>query len=388
MEAANSDRGLRWYAAREPIVLGVLTLLAFAGFAAVGALSNLFHRDQQERGSRWYNRGIADVQAQQLTRAIADFRTALLFSRDNYLYQLGLAQALAAQSQGGQQEAKVYLMDLWERQPENGTVNLALARIAAQRGDKDEALRYYHNAIYALWNQNPDAQRRAARFELTEFLLRENATTEAQAELIALSTDLPENPAIHVHVADLFMQTQDYEHALQEYRQALKLDHQDPAALAGIGRASFQLGNYSTSQRYLKQAVAAGADSGSGELLDSVNLVLKMDPFQRRLPSSQRTQIAVQAFNTAGQRLQECIAQQPAPATGSAPSDEQGLQTRWSAMKPKITEAALRRDPDAIEAAMDLVFESSKGKRRRGVWSAYWPELLALFLISKLHEGN
>src|SRR4051812_6318382 len=97
MAIANTDRSLKWYAAREPIVLGVLTLLAFAGFAGVGALSELFHRQQQVRGTRWYSRGTADLQSGNLQRAVADFRTALLFSRDNYSYQLGLAEALAAQ---------------------------------------------------------------------------------------------------------------------------------------------------------------------------------------------------------------------------------------------------------------------------------------------------
>ena len=386
MAIAKADRSLKWYAAREPLVVGVLTILAFAGFAGVGAITALFHRQQQARGIRWYKRGAADLQAGSLQRAVADFRTALRFSRDNKSYQLGLAEALAAQGRAGKQAAYVYLQDLWEREPENGTVNLELARILADKGDKDGALRYYHNAIYALWDGTPDIQRRAARLELAEFLLRENASTQAQAELIALSTDLPEDAAIHVRVGDLFMQAGDYEHALQEYRQALRTDRQSSSAMAGIGKAAFEVGNYSLSQRYLQQAIAAGADNGSAQLLDTVNQVQRLDPFRRKIPVSQRARIAVEGFATAGQRLKECLARAPSPASASSPSAEEALQAQWKDMMPRITEAGLRRDPDAVDAAMDLVFDIERETSSQ--CGTPTGANLALLLISKLHEGN
>jgi tetratricopeptide (TPR) repeat protein len=366
--------------------------MAFAGFAAVGALVKVFNRQQQARGVRWYNRGLADLQAARLPRAVADFRTALLFSRDNSSYQLGLAKALAAQGRVGQDEAYVYLLDLWAREPENGTVNLELARILANRGATDQALRYYHNAIYALWNSNPDLERRAARLELTNFLLRENARTQAQAELIALSSDLPEDPALHAHVGDLFMQAQDYDHALAEYRQALRLDRQNSTALAGVGKAAFERGNYSLSQRYLQQAVAAGADGGSAQLLDTVNTVLRLDPFQRKIRASQRARIVVEAFSVAGKRL-ACFAPNQLPGTTQSqltpsppPGNEQTLSAQWSAMKPKVTETNLLRDPDTVEAAMDLIFAIEK-ETEAPCGPPTGPDL-ALLLISKLHEGN
>jgi hypothetical protein len=41
-------------------------------------------------------------------------------------------------------------------------VNLELARIFARNGDRDNAVRYYHNAI---WNDDPDVKRRNARLD-------------------------------------------------------------------------------------------------------------------------------------------------------------------------------------------------------------------------------
>lgn len=395
METVSQDRSLRWYAAREPIILAVLTLMAFAAFAGVGAITNLYHKNQQFRGTRWYKRGTADMQAKSYQRAAADFRTALLFSRGNDSYELGLAEALHAQGGTFEDQAYVYLMDLREREPENGTVNLELARILATKGEKDQALRYYHNAIYALWDSNPEAQRRAAQLELAEFLVRQNALTQAQAELIALAGDLPADVGLHVRAGDLFMRTQDYDHAAAQYRQALRIDHQNTAALVGMGRAAFQMGNYTLSQRYLQDAVAAGADGDSEQSLKTVNLVLGLDPFRRQIKASQRAHIVIDAFETAGARLNSCpaiataaAANSPAnanPSSNQVPS-EPAFSDQWSAMKPKITEAGLRRDPDQAEAAMDLVFSIERESSAR--CGTPTGADLALLLISKLHEGN
>ena len=62
---------------------------------------------------------------------MSELRTALLYSRDNYSYQLNLAEALLGE--GRRDEASAYLVNLWEREPENGQVNLELAYIAAQK---------------------------------------------------------------------------------------------------------------------------------------------------------------------------------------------------------------------------------------------------------------
>jgi hypothetical protein len=55
-------------------------------------------------------------------------------------------------------------------------------------------------------------------------------------------------------------------------------------------------------------------------------------------------------------------------------------------MKPQITEGGLRRKPELVEAAMDLVFDI---ERKSNVeCGAPRGTDKALLLISKLHEGN
>src|SRR5579862_830448 len=138
---------LRAYFRRQPVVLAVLAVLAVIFFLAVTGLSRAYHAQRESLGNRWFSRGVADLNAQRFDGAVMEFRSALLYSRDNYSYQLNLAEALIGLKRTS--EASTYLVNLWDRQPEDGLVNLSLARIAVQRGQTEQALRYYHNAIYA-----------------------------------------------------------------------------------------------------------------------------------------------------------------------------------------------------------------------------------------------
>src|SRR5208282_955683 len=145
----------RRYFTREAVSLALLAALAVVCFLGVTVLSRLYRTQQESLGSRWFNRGVVDLKAQRFDRAVIEFRAALVYARDDYAYQLNLAEALLGMKRSAEAaQAYAYLINLWEREPENGLVNLELARIAAQRGQKDQALRYYHNAIYATWSDN------------------------------------------------------------------------------------------------------------------------------------------------------------------------------------------------------------------------------------------
>ncbi len=378
---SEKEPGLRFYLKREPLILAVLSALAVLAFLGVGGLSRIYHAQQAELGNRWFTRGEADLKVHRYELAVNEFRTALLYSRDDYTYQLDLAEALIGLKKTN--EAYAYLINLWEREPENGLVNLELARIAAHRGETEKALRYYHNGIYAIWPGDQEVLRRNARLELIEYLLSINAKTQAQAELIALAENLGEDSAMHARVGDLFMQAQDYEHALAEYRQSLKLDHHNPAALAGAGHAAFELGRYDLAQRYLEAGVAANPnDTQSAELLKTTELVLQMDPFRRQISVSQRHRIVIHAFNAAGDRLKACPAIESSANTSSQP----GLAEKLANLKPQITEEGLRRNPDLVEQTMSLVFDIER--QSSAVCGPPTGIDQALLLISKLHEGN
>jgi len=377
------ERNPPLHVARGPATLVLLSLVAVVSFVAVSGLSRLYHAQQDALGNRWFSRGSADLKAQHYDRAVSEFRTALLYSRGNYYYQLNLAEALIGLRRTA--EAHAYFVNLWEREPENGLVNLELARIAAQWGQTDQALRYYHNAIYAVWPGDQEGQRRDARLELIEFLLGANARAQAQSELIALAANLDDDPFQHARAGDLFLRAQDYEHALAEYRLSLKSERHNQAVLAGAGRAAFELGRYDMGLRYLQAAVSLDpGDSQSAALMKTAALVLQMDPFRRQVSVTERNQIVMEAFAVAGERLKACPSS--ASQTRSPAGGLQSLSENWGKMKPRMTPRSLRQDPDLAEAAMDLVFNIER--QSSIACGAPTGTDLALLLIAKLHEGN
>ena len=380
--AAGKLEELRLYLRQQPVMLALLAVLVVIFFLAVTGLSRAYHAQRDALGDRWFTRGAADLSARKYDSAVTDFGSALLYSRDNYTYQLNLAEALIGLKRTG--EAAAYLTNLWERQPEDGLVNLELARIAVQKGQTEQSLRYYHNAIYAAWPSDQEGKRRDARLELIEFLLNTGARAQAQSELIALQENLGDDPSQQERVGDLFLRAQDYEHALTAYRQSLKLERDNRASLAGAGFAAFQLGRYPLAQRYLEGAVAANpSDTRSADRLKMTEMVLGMDPFRRQLSVAQRAKIVIGAFTTAGERLKTCSA-----ARGMAlpTASQSSLTGNWAKMKPQISEGELRRNPDLVEAAMDLVFDIER--QTSVTCGTPGGTDMALLLIAKLHEGN
>lgn len=373
---------IRFYLRQQPVMLALLAMLAVIFFLAVTGLSRAYHEQRDFIGDRWFTRGVADLSARRYDAAVMEFRSALLYSRDNYTYQLNLAEALIGLKRTS--EASTYLVNLWDRQPEDGLVNLELARIAVQKGTTDQALRYYHNAIYAAWPSDRESKRRDARLELIEFLLKTGAKSQAQAELIALQENLGEDPAEQERVGDLFLQTQDYEHALAAYRMSLKLERDNRAALAGAGLAAFQLGSYPLAQRYLEAAVAGNAsDPRIAERLQMTEMVLRMDPFRRQISVAERDRNVVEAFAKAGERMKACSAGR---GIALPTASENSLTSSWTKLKPRISEGELRRNPDLVESAMDLVFDIER--QTNATCGTPAGADMALLLIAKLHEGN
>jgi tetratricopeptide (TPR) repeat protein len=373
---------LRLYFKQQPVMLALLAVLGVIFFLAVAGLSRAYHAQRNSLGNRWFSRGVADLSARRFDSAVTEFRAALLYSRDNYAYQLNLAEALIGLKRTT--EAYSYLVNLWDRQPEDGVVNLELARIAAQQGQTEKAQRYYHNAIYAVWPGDQEVKRRDTRLELIEFLLSIHAKAQAQSELIALEENLGDEPSQQEHVGDLFLRAQDYEHALASYRLSLRSERHNERAMAGAGWAAFELGRYPVAERYLQEAVAGNtSDMQSADRLKTTELVLRMDPFRRQISVAQRDKIVVEAFETAGRRLKSCgAATSPAVPAAAQPN----LADSWAKMKPQISEEHLRRDPDLVEQAMDLVFTIER--QTSGTCGTPAGVDMALLLIAKLHEGN
>lgn len=373
---------LRVYLLQRPVMLGLISALAVAFFLVVTGLSSVFHAQREALGNRWFSRGVADLQAKRFEPAVTEFRAALLYSRDNYAYQLNLAEALIGIQQTDQ--AYAYLLNLWDREPENGQVNLELARIEASKKHTQQAIRHYHDAVYAAWPSNEESQRREARLELIDLFLQMDAKAQASVELIALSESVGEDAAQQERLGDLFQRAGESDHALAAYRVALKTDQHNPAALAGAGYAAFRLGRYALAEHYLQGAVETNpSDDASAERLKTTDVVLKMDPYRPQISAAERARLVMQAFAAAGQRLTSCAL--PKGVTQSGPT-QSSLSDEWTALKPRLTLSRLEQNSDLVDSAMDLVFRIEK--QTSTLCGAPNSRDAALLLIAKLHEGS
>jgi tetratricopeptide (TPR) repeat protein len=332
---------------REILQIVVLIVIAVAGFFVTRAIASNNRETTVRDAEVWYERGQRLMSAGRVDEAIASLRRASVRNRYERRYALALATALARN--GDTEGARASLLALREAAPQDLDVNLALARLAARRHDVTEALRFYHNTLYAPWPVESADNRREVRFELIEFLLRNNQQGRAVSELLAAAADLPDDAASHVRVAQLFAQAGDSRQALAQYERALRAAPTDKTALAGAGTSAFSLGEYLQAQNYLRRASDEVDDVARTKAI--VDLVLSRDPLASRIGSAERRRRVFVSLDYLKQRLDACqagggnVAAEGNP-TGTLEQETAGLREQ---LKPP---AAL--DQDVIEGAVEL----------------------------------
>jgi tetratricopeptide (TPR) repeat protein len=346
----------RLFGLNKEIVVAVVTLATMMTlFLTDHWLVGAYQSREVALAQKFYDAGSRQLTAGEPDAAVASFRTALLYSRDDVRYRLRLAEALI--SSGRYNEARSHLDTLLEEAPGNAAVNLDLARVSVKQGARNAALRFFHSAIYGQWGENPVERRRNTRFELINFLLQNNQSAQAQSELMGLAAELPNDPSLLIETAVLFERVQDYTPALELYRRALEVAPGNPVAAAGAGIAAFHVENYVLAARFLRRAVAERPkDEQSKSLLTLTSAVLTLDPYQRGLTQAEKSARVITAFRLAGQRLDKCAASLPNTGFDTAAD----LSSQWSHLRGTITPHSLSRDPELSDKAMNLAFQIEK----------------------------
>jgi len=324
---------------------GIVLLLVFIliiGFAVTGAIARGYKARQRALAERWFARGDRDLAHGDPARSVDEIQTALAFAPDNDAYRLKLA--LALMRSGKLDEARVHLTSLWEQRPGDATVNLQLARVMARLGDTEDAIRYYHGAIYGVWEDEDPLQRRdAARFELANYLLTAHQIPGAQSELIALAAELPPTSDQQTKLGDLMMDAGEPDRALAAYKNARKNDRNNAQADLGAAQASFALRRYAEARDYARLALKVKPDLEEATLLDrQAQLVLAADPYASGLNMKARAARAQAAYETASDRLDECLSNRTDPALET-------LATQQKTDFTHIRAAKLQRDPDLLD---------------------------------------
>jgi tetratricopeptide (TPR) repeat protein len=329
------------------IQLGVLMVVAVGAFFITRAVAANNRAMSLRDAAEWYRRGQEQIAARQLDAAVDSFRRAAVRNRDEKRYALALADALTRK--GEYDAARDALLALREAAPEDHDINLLLARLSAERSDVTEALRFFHNALYAPWGSDEAEARRQVRFELIRFLLTHDQRSRALSELVALATDLPEESPLHLDVAELFVAADDPVHALDQFERALRLSPDSRQALAGAGLAAFRTGDYPLARTYLHRAPEDA--KGVKPTLELVDLVLSNDPLASRLGMAERRRRLEIDVAYARDRLMACLEQRPGAQTAE---DSVAIQAEAQA----FTESVRRQqvlDQDTVEAGVDLI---------------------------------
>jgi tetratricopeptide (TPR) repeat protein len=331
---------------REILQLVLLIAIAVAAFFVTRAIAANNHDMNLRDAAEWYRRGLGQLDAGDADSAIDSFRRATVKDRSEKRYVLALARALASTRQD--EAARGALLALRESAPEDPDINLQLARLAVDREDVTEAIRYYHNALYAPWPTEQAEPRRRVRVELIRFLLTHDQVNRALSELVALSTDLPDDPAAHVEVGRLFATAGDHRRALDQFQRALRLAPESGAALAGAGQAMFQVGDYLLARTYLRRA--PNDIDGVKETRELVDLVLSSDPLAARIGSYERRRRLIDNFSYANERLSSCIEQHPGEPP---PADELAVRDEAQDFTIQLTPSILEQD--TIESGVELI---------------------------------
>jgi tetratricopeptide (TPR) repeat protein len=332
---------------REFIQLLVLLAIAIAGFFVTRAIA-ASNRDMSVRDAvEWYQRGMAAVEGGRVDEAIDAFRRASARDRSQPRYMLALARALALHQDDD--AARNVLLTLREASPESAEVNLELARLAARRMDVTEALRFYHNALYAPWPADRVAERRDLRFELVRFLLSHQQASRAQAELLAAVSDLPDTLSMHLEVGQLFASASDDAHSLDQFQQALRLSPNNTEGLVGAGRAAFRTGEYAMARDYLRRASSQAEDVTRTR--DVVELILSRDPLSARLGSIERRRRLTSDVSYVQERLAGC---EPQAAPSPPAADPAALRQQLDDLSEQLA-APGPLEQDTIEIGVDLI---------------------------------
>jgi thioredoxin-like negative regulator of GroEL len=329
---------------RETFQLIALIALAIAAFLVTRAIA-ISNREMTLRdAAEWFRRGQLAMETGHIDEAIDSLRRATVRDRNDKRYVLTLAQALALKHD--QEGARSLLMTLRESEPEDRDINLQLARLAAARQDVTEALRFYHNTLYATWPPEMVGARRAVRIELARFLLSHGQSGRAIAELLALGADMPDELALHLEMAQLFADAGDQPHALDQFQRALRQDPDNRAAIAGAGLAAFSVGDY-TGARSLLRRLPPDADNARAtrELAD---LVLSKDPLATRIGSTERRQRLMADVGYVDQRIQACN------ENGNRSEASAALANEAQAFKAQLANPG-GLEQDTVEAGVDLI---------------------------------
>lgn len=284
-------------------------------FALTGLVTGAYRSERRSMAEQHYQLGSGLARQSHNREALEQFQTALSFSHDNPEYQLALARALL--DLGRLDEAESHLRELRQNDPTDGVVNLLLARIAARQGKADDAVMYYHTAIYGLWPDHPEQRRIETRLELVDMLMKRGGKRQALAELLEMMDRVPaDDIATRKRLGALLLACDAPRQAADVFESVLRRQSRDAGAYAGLGEAEFARGDYRRAEAAFRQALRWKPDDAEArQRLAVCEQILALDPDARGLSAAQRFERSRRLLEEIAANAEQCFQgkQQPLP---------------------------------------------------------------------------
>jgi tetratricopeptide (TPR) repeat protein len=358
-----------------------LILAGMAGLFAVDTLlAGVDARERRSEAAGLYREGAELAAAGQHARAVDRLQGAVAAERGNPVYQRALASALL--EAGRVTEAGRVLDDRLQHEPTDAAAALLTAHALERQGRLQDAVSYYHRAIYGHWDADSAAHRIRARFELVDLLAQLGAQQELLAELLPLQSAAPADVATRRRIARLFLEAGSPPRAIEIYRDLLRRDPRDAATWAGLGEAEFARGAYRSARAVFAAAARlAPADSAFRERLATTGRILALDPTQRGLAREEQRRRARALLGLTRAAADSCFAADPS-RVGPQDSSRAVLadSIRMAVGADSTTVAADSTAPDQVERDLALA-ERLWDLRRRACAGALGPGEQVLGLV-------
>lgn len=334
-----------------------LTCITLLLYAVTFLLFRSFERRRASLAIYWSDRGKDEMSHGHADQAAASLRNALSFAPYERNDELLLAESLAESGQTDQ--AINYFLSLWDTQPGDGFTNLELARLSRTKHLTQQAINYYHAAIFGDWRGDGTTHRRNVRLELADYLISIPDITAARDELLIASGNVTNNPDINLVLGGKFAAIGDASDALNSYNKALKGNPRGLPALEAAGRLSLQLGDYEGAHAFFDRAIRVGIQdprqktevsnlADESKRLDGLNV-------SANLPNHKRAEHLLIDKGIAEVRFTSCSSQLPDASQEQASVLE--LRPRWKAEE-NMTLRALEDDQTLQESLSTLISDT------------------------------
>jgi Tfp pilus assembly protein PilF len=276
------------------------------------ALASLEAREVNAEARDHYHDGQKLLATGQAAAAIDFFRRAHTLDRTNRDFDVALASAQL--TAGRAADAEQTLVDVLTRNSNDGRANLLMARVRMTQDLFDDAVAFYHRAIYGSWSDGSAADKTAARLELADQLAKRGRSEELLSELLLLDASATRNPALAKRLAGLYLEAGSAARAETAYRDILHENPTDADAFKGLGEAELQRGEFRLAHAAFDGALKYRPDdTQAAARVRLADKLAKLDPTSRRLGSAEKFARSSQILDRVEDETLDCLKGQPTP---------------------------------------------------------------------------